>query len=91
MKTIDTRRVLASFGLEPKRSAGSRVMEDIAWLGVGAAVGAATVFALKNPTVRGYLSKAKKALPSRDGKAADTPAPMRQKIEPGVTAPPAHA
>ncbi len=67
MKTIDTKRVLATFGLEPRRPVSRRALEDLTWLGIGVALGAGVVFASRSPTVRSYLSKARAALPMHDG------------------------
>ncbi|MBE2254226.1 MAG: hypothetical protein IAE78_32150 [Myxococcus sp.] len=90
-KKLDTNRVLRSFGLQPRRSSLRVAGEVAGLLSLGAAIGAATTWALRNAQVDAAVRKffkrteAKPHTAERPTATAATPTPTRRP-EPVVTA-----
>ncbi|MDP2275606.1 MAG: hypothetical protein Q8K32_32960 [Archangium sp.] len=62
LKTVNTRGILSQFGLEPRRTAATKVGGMMSMLGLGAALGAGAMFASRLPPVRKFFARLPKAV-----------------------------
>lgn len=95
MKKMISRQLLgalAGLGVQPRRTAASRITEALAWFGLGTAVGATVVLASRSERVKSFYGRVAGTLPKRSPSVmGKDKAPMPGRAEGADGSRPLHA
>lgn len=80
---LDADRVLASFGLERRRTTGRRALAVLSGVGIGALLGAGVVLAARSQRVQAVVGQARRRLPRSE---PSTPPAQRPDPDPEARA-----